>query len=58
LEPYDLAASKLVAYREKAQEFAAALIAASLVVPRILHDRISRAGLRQAHMRILARRRG
>lgn len=42
LEPHDLVASKLVAYREKGQEFAAALIAARLVGPQTLHDRVNR----------------
>jgi hypothetical protein len=41
LEPHDLVASKLVAYREKDQEFAAALIAARLVDPQTLRDRVS-----------------
>jgi hypothetical protein len=40
LEPHDLVASKLVAYREKDQEFGAALLQAGLVDAAILRERI------------------
>ena len=40
LEPHDLAASKLVAYREKDVEFVAAVIAARLIDPDTLSRRI------------------
>ena len=40
LEPHDLAASKLVAYREKDVEFVAALIAARLIHPDTLSRRV------------------
>lgn len=40
LEPHDLVASKLVAHREKDQEFAAALLRAGLVDAGTLHQRI------------------
>lgn len=41
LEPHDLAASKLVAYREKDVEFVAALIAARLLDPDTLSRRVA-----------------
>jgi hypothetical protein len=41
LEPHDLVASKLAAYREKDLEFAAALVSVGLVDPPILCERIS-----------------
>lgn len=40
LEPHDLAASKLVAYREKDIEFVAALVAARLIEPATLSRRV------------------
>ena len=40
LEPHDLVVSKLVAHREKDQEFAAELLRAGLVRPEILQERI------------------
>jgi hypothetical protein len=41
LEPHDLAASKLVAYREKDVEFVAALVAAGLIDSDTLSDRVA-----------------
>lgn len=41
LEPHDLVASKLAAWREKDLEFAAALITAGLVDPQVLCERVS-----------------
>lgn len=40
LEPHDLVVSKLVAFREKDREFAAALLLAGLVDPEVLRERI------------------
>lgn len=40
LEPHDLAASKLVAYREKDVEFVAAMVAAGLIDPDTLVGRV------------------
>jgi hypothetical protein len=40
LEPHDLAASKLVAYREEDIEFIAALVAARLIDPDTLSRRV------------------
>lgn len=41
LEPHDLVVSKLVAFRDKDRDFAAALIRADLVYPYILSERIA-----------------
>jgi hypothetical protein len=49
LEPHDLVVSKLVAYREKDLEFAAALISASLVDAQVLHERINLLPVSDSH---------
>ena len=41
LEPHDLVIAKLIAWREKDLEFAAALIGAGLVDVAVLHDRLA-----------------
>ena len=41
LEPHDLVVSKLVAFRDKDREFAAALLRAGLIDPRIIEARIA-----------------
>lgn len=41
LEPHDLVVSKLVAFRDKDREFAAALLRAGLVSPEILSERMA-----------------
>lgn len=43
LEPHDLVIAKLIAYREKDLEFAAALISARLVDVALLHERLAEA---------------
>jgi hypothetical protein len=53
LEPHDLVASKLVAYREKDLEFAAALIQAGLVDPAVLHERIDALPIDERLRRVL-----
>lgn len=53
LEPHDLVVSKLVAHREKDQEFAAELLHAGLVRPETLHERIEATPISDGLKRIL-----
>ena len=53
LEPHDLVVSKLVASREKEQEFAAGLISAGLVHAQILYERINLLAISDSHRELL-----
>ena len=53
LEPHDLVVSKLVAHREKDQEFAAELLHAGLARPETLHERIESTPINDDLKRIL-----
>ncbi|MCC2322226.1 DUF6036 family nucleotidyltransferase [Cellulomonas xiejunii] len=54
LDPHDLAISKLVAYREKDQEFVHAMTEAGLLNPPLLLERLAATDVPQPHARRIA----
>ena len=54
VEPHDLVASKLAAWRQKDREYAAALLESGLISPRTLLDRVRRLeGISEARKRMI-----